>query len=341
MSIALNPVNRLPVSTWNRLGVNSRSLIYEGNTKKTVPTPEPAVLPPGVTWSVGQNCASVLTVEEQARPSAPIRLEWNLKEGDCALQSLLVHAKAGSEITVLTTASSPAEAGGLHGCQIHLCAGEGARIHLIQSQLLGQEYTYFQDIGGLCMDRASILLTQIELGGKTLFCGCHIDLIGYESSFDGQISYLGHGSQLIDMNYTAVHLGQKSTSRLSAKGALMGNSSKLFSGTIDLRRGCKGSSGSESEEVLLLNAGVRNRTVPLILCGEENVEGNHSATIGEPDSLQLFYLMSRGLSQTEARKLVALGHLESICQNLPDEALRQSITAFSQEVFQHEQSIPQ
>lgn len=365
MEIKLNAVNQLPSPTWNRLHVNQASLSFEGTAEKVIFPPDPFSLPDGVVWCKNQTAlpeyqtiktgmgeeiknlmdkfcvpASVLTIEAKQRPADAIRFNWELKNQEAGLQYLLVHAKANSEATILMSVSSSPKAKGLHGSQILILAEEGARLHLIQTQLLGQEYTHFQDIGVSLSDRASFQLTQIELGGLQIYCGCHVELQGKETSFDNNTYFLGHGSQVLDMNYTAVHRGEKSVCSMEAKGALMGKAFKLYRGTIDFIQGCKGSSGSEGEDVLLLNPGVRNQTAPLILCREEDVEGDHHASVGEVDSKQLFYLMSRGINELEAKKLMALGHIEAACREIPDKALSRSVIEFSQEVFKNE-SIPQ
>ena len=67
---------------------------------------------------------------------------------------------------------------------------------------------------------------------------------------------------------------------------------KILRGTIDFRRGAKRGVGHESEDVLLSSPHARNRTAPLILCGEEEVEGQHAASIGRLDEAKLYYLRS-------------------------------------------------
>ncbi|NWM55017.1 SufD family Fe-S cluster assembly protein, partial [Escherichia coli] len=83
----------------------------------------------------------------------------------------------------------------------------------------------------------------------------------------------------VDMNLVVNHWGQKTTSEINAAGALKDDAQKIFRGTIDFKKGSAGSVGSEQETVLMLGDGVVNKTVPLILCAEENVVGNHGATI--------------------------------------------------------------
>lgn len=85
------------------------------------------------------------------------------------------------------------------------------------------------------------------------------------------------------MNYVARHRGKKTTCEMDSTGVLAGKAFKLFRGSIDLLPGGSGAKGQEQENVLLLGDGVVNQTIPLILCGEEDVEGNHGATIGRLD----------------------------------------------------------
>ena len=104
-----------------------------------------------------------------------------------------------------------------------------------------------------------------------------------------------------DFNYELRHRGRKTECEIDANGVLTGTSKKVYRGTIDLVHGCKGATGTERETVLLANKGVDNKTVPVILCDEDDVAGNHGATIGHVRDEQLFYLACRGLDQTPPR----------------------------------------
>ena len=142
-----------------------------------------------------------------------------------------------------------------------------------------------------------------------------------------EIAYVKTGSQLLDMNYHVIHGGRDSTSRITLKGALGDTSSKTFRGTIDFRKGCKGADGDEREEVCLLDDAVINKTVPVILCEEEDVDGRHGASIGRMNEEELFYCESRGINEEEARLLLVRGRLMSIISGIPDEGLRREIKA--------------
>ena len=79
---------------------------------------------------------------------------------------------------------------------------------------------------------------------------------------------------------------------------------------------------------LLQTMGSQNRTAPLILCGEERVEGQHAASVGRLDDAKLYYLRSRGLSAAQARRLMVDARFAPAIEKLPDEALRQEVRHF-------------
>ena len=81
-----------------------------------------------------------------------------------------------------------------------------------------------------------------------------------------------------------------------------------------------GSVGSENETVLLLGEDAENKTVPVILCAEENVEGSHGATIGELDADTLFYFASRGIDRAAAEAILARAAVERLARMAEDEA---------------------
>ena len=112
---------------------------------------------------------------------------------------------------------------------------------------------------------------------------------------------------------------------IDTSGALKDAAKKVFRGTIDFKTGSSNSVGNEKETVLMLGDDVVNKTVPLILCAEENVVGNHGATIGELDDETLFYFESRGISRAQAENILARASIERFARTVDDEVLRAQI----------------
>ena len=83
----------------------------------------------------------------------------------------------------------------------------------------------------------------------------------------------------------------------------------------------------------MLTDDVVNQSIPLILCAEEDVQGNHGASIGKLDEELLFYLMSRGFSEHEAIDMMAKAKIEALCRKIDDEDTVQLVERYLEGVI--------
>ncbi len=80
---------------------------------------------------------------------------------------------------------------------------------------------------------------------------------------------------------------------------------------------------------------IRNISTPLLLCGEDDVEGAHAVSTGKIDEDILFYLMTRGLSEVEAKKVVVEASFAPVFEKIEDGALREQIASYVKERLRH------
>lgn len=349
MNLALKNVNALPAPTWNRLGINDTELQAKiaalapyGGRKPLSPLPVGVTvseLPfpaPDVETGMGKDAADFVQANKTygvslraaagIRPGAPVFLNFRLDEENPALADVVeITAEENSELTVVVSYRSGERYADFHGGLTKLYAAKGAAIHLVQVQLLGDGCTHFDNVGAFAEENGSIDIIQAELGGRKAVSGVKTRLEGTKSRLNMDTIYFGDRSRAIDMNYVAEHTGRKTKSEIHVAGALLDESEKTFRGTIDFVRGSKQAVGHESEYNLLFSPKVRNRTAPLILCSEEDVEGQHAASTGKIDENRLFYLMSRGLSELEAKKLMIEAQFRPVTDRIPDDTLRKAI----------------
>ena len=196
--------------------------------------------------------------------------------------------------------------------EYEITIGEGARLDLVQLRVK-------------CGDTAYFAWYRVVLGGAESFDNCSVTLEGRESSFEANVCYRLDGTQKYDLNCEAIHTGKRTQSMISASGVLADRASKLMRGTIDFRTGCSGSVGNETEDVLLLSEEVRNQSVPVILCSEEDVVGNHGASIGRPDEDMLFYMGTRGVDEETACEMLAQAKIDSVIRKIPDVSIRERL----------------
>ena len=166
---------------------------------------------------------------------------------------------------------------------------------------------------------------RIELGGKVSACGTRTLQDHNKSEYDLDAVYFGRDNDVLDYNDVSVQIGRDTLCEMHTAGVLTGNADKILRGTVDFRRGAKRGVGHESEDVLLFSPTARNRTAPLILCGEEEVEGQHAASVGRLDESKLYYLRSRGLSESQARRLMVDARFAPAIEKIPLEELRTEV----------------
>lgn len=286
-------INELPTRTWNRLGVNAAEIEWD----------TAAVLPP-----------QVLAVGTGEHP-APLRLDVR-DTGACTEQTVTLHAAADSDACLVLTAAAA------HPLALRLDAAldAGARVRVILLENPTQGATVRVETHATCAAGAKIEYLTILLGDGDLYADQRAELVGDGSALKADIAYFGRGTQTVDYNIAVNHFGRKTGSEILASGALADAAKKIFRGTIDFKRGCADSVGSENETVLMLGDDAVNKTVPLILCAEENVEGTHGATIDELDAATLFYFESRGIDRAAAQAILSRAAIERLIRMADDEA---------------------
>lgn len=274
--------------------------------------------------------SDVYYVAENVKIEEPLVLHYELSDGDGSLSRQIIHLKENSELTVVMFYESDEEAAGFHGVSTKVLVEKNAKLKLFKIQKLGNKFLHFDDFGGVVDDNGKVEIVQIELGAIKNWNGVHITLFGKEASFLDNTGYLCVGEQQYDMNYIAEHRGKKTVSDMYFRGVLEGSAQKAFRDTLDFKSGCSGAKGNEQEDTLLLTPEVVNRSMPIILCQEEDVDGTHGATIGQLSEDVLFYMNSRGIDDEEAKKLMVRARLESLVKMIPDGATAGKMQYFVQ-----------
>ena len=268
---------------------------------------------------------AVLATEPGDEASATVRV--SARPGTSSSASIDVVAAEDSELDLAISidAACGADQAAFAGSALRVFAGERSRVNVTVYLTCGAGVTCVEDSGFVLDDDARVTVRHVVLGGSFTATGLAADLRGDRSRIDIDTSYLGAGADERDFNYIVRHRGKKTECNLDANGVLTGTSKKILRGTIDLMHGAKGAQGNERETVLLANKGVDNKTVPMILCDEDDVAGNHGATIGHVRPEQLFYMGCRGLSEKQAEELFISAKLEDAAITAPDEQMRDNV----------------
>lgn len=276
---------------------------------------------------------AVLATEEGEEAEATIRVTTH--EGEASGASIDIVAAPNSTFSIALSLDSDADAPAFMGSTMRVFAGAGARVDITVYLTASDAVTCVEDSGFVLDEGARVNVRHVVLGGGFTATGLAADLRGDRSRIDVDTSYLASGTQQRDFNYIIRHRGRKTVSNMDANGVLTGTSKKCLRGTIDLIHGAKGAEGNERETVLLASKGVDNKTVPNILCDEDDVAGNHGATIGHVRPDQLFYAACRGLSQEQTEALFLSAKLEDAALQAPNDAVRANVVRLGNQIIPH------
>lgn len=256
----------------------------------------------------------------------PIEFGFKFDNNNTSLASNInIIANKNSEATVIFKYTSDKDIECFHNKVLNIEANNNSKLNIIIVNFLNQNSINLLSIQNDIKENAKVNYTIIDFGGKTSITNYYSNLVEKESKNDIDTIYLGSQEQFFDLNYIAHLRGEKCEVNIEVEGALKDKSKKHFKGTIDFVKGSKKAKGNENDSCVLLSKESKSISLPMLLCSEEDVEGNHSSSAGKIGDKELFYIMSRGFDKKEAMKLIVRAKCNNILEKLEDETLRKDI----------------
>ena len=334
-------VNQFPSLTWNQLNINRGHLSVSAHRGEagvlpalpegiTVERKSLADLPPvlsGIKSGMGSEFdrqfedaavklgleADIYTVQEGRTDGGAVHL--SLGGGDGIRETLIVARKESGSRFIFESSGND---GSLAGNRIRILVEEGASVHVAIVNLLGGDVMHFDSVGAAIGQGAKLELTELQLGGSKVFSGSCYELSGKSASFEGRLAYLVDKNRCLDVCYVARQTGRDSSSSMNVDGVVSDQGRKTWRGTIDFVKGAAGAKGDEQENVLLMSPAAVNKSLPVILCDEEDVDGRHGSSIGRIGADILFYMQSRGIDELSAKKIMVKSKVAAASRFIQD-----------------------
>ncbi|MFS0863650.1 Fe-S cluster assembly protein SufD [Fredinandcohnia sp. 179-A 10B2 NHS] len=150
-------------------------------------------------------------------------------------------------------------------------------------------------------------------------------LVGDGSFGDTKSVVVGRGEQKQNFTTSVIHHGKHSEGYILKHGVMKDSASSIFNGIGKIEHGATKSNAEQESRVLMLSEKARGDANPILLIDEDDVTAGHAASVGRVDPIQLYYLMSRGISKTEAERLVIHGFLAPVVKELPIEGVKKQL----------------
>ena len=164
---------------------------------------------------------------------------------------------------------------------------------------------------------ASLVSAAVALGGEYARLRTDSALLGPGASGRLLALYFGSGSQMHDFRTVQHHSAPKTQSDLLYKGVVANTARSVYSGLIRVDKGARGTNAMQTNRNLVLHEGAHADSVPNLEIEENDVRCSHASAVGPIAEDQRFYLESRGVPTEVAGRLIALGFLDDVLEQLP------------------------
>src|ERR671927_812171 len=268
-------------------------------------------------WSGG----SFIYVPPGVHVEMPLQAYFRINaENAGQFERTLIIADEGASVHYVEGCSAPVySTDSLHSAVVELIAKPGARIRYTTVQNWSQNVYNLVTKRAIAQERATVEWVDCNLGSKLTMKYPSVYLMGEEAHGEIlSIAFAGNG-QHQDAGGKIVHAAPNTTSNIFAKSISKDGGRSSYRGLLEVAKGAHGAKSKVVCDALLLDEHSRSDTYPTIRIGEDDVNVGHEASVSKIGEEQLFYLMSHGIPEEEAGKLIVNGFIEPIVKELPME----------------------
>ncbi len=284
-------------------------------TKNVTPNDHKFAALHGAIWSGG----TFVYVPENVKVEVPLQAYFRMNApGTGQFEHTLIIADRGSEVRFIEGCSAPQYAvSNLHAGCVELFVKEGARLiystienwskntyNLNTKRALVDKDGVIEWISGSFGSHKTMLYPASVLRGK-----------GAKSEYTG-VTFAAKGQHL-DTGSKMIHLAPYTSSKVLAKSISKDGGITNYRGLLRIGPNAEGAKASVQCEGLMIDEISRSDTMPIIEVLNDNVDIGHEAKVGRISDEQIFYLMTRGLSEDEARSMIVRGFVEPVAKSLP------------------------
>ncbi|WP_147613972.1 Fe-S cluster assembly protein SufB [Treponema pectinovorum] len=269
----------------------------------------------GAVWSGG----SFVYVPKGVKVEVPLQSYFRLNaKGAGQFEHTLIIVDEGADVHFIEGCSAPKyNVANLHAGCVELYIKKGAHLRYSTVENWSKNMYNLNTKRARVEEGAAVEWISGSFGSHISYLYPESDLVGKgaRAEFTG-VTFAGEGQQL-DTGAKMIHLAPNTTSLITTKSLSKGGGVSIYRSAIYIAKEAKGAKASVSCESLMLDSKSRSDTVPAMEIHTDDCDVGHEAKIGRISNDAIFYLMSRGLSEDEARTMIVSGFANPVSKELP------------------------
>ncbi|MBI2862440.1 MAG: Fe-S cluster assembly protein SufB, partial [Chloroflexi bacterium] len=266
-------------------------------------------------WSGG----SFVYVPEGVHVNVPLQAYFRINAPNMGqFERTLIIVEPGAYVHYVEGCTAPIySSDSLHAAVVEVIAKEGARVRYTTIQNWAKNIYNLVTKRAFAYKDATVEWVDGNLGSAITMKYPGVYMLGPGAKADIlSIAFAGRGQHL-DAGAKAVHMAPYTSSSIISKSVSKDGGHATYRGLLKVAKGAVGAKSSVRCDALHLDDLSRSDTFPYMEIEENRVTLSHEATVGKVSEEQLFYLMSRGLKESEAMAMIVSGFIEPIAKELP------------------------
>ncbi len=270
-------------------------------------------------WNAGAwNAGALLYVPRGLESDEPFWLDLAISgKHPFSAPHLFVYLESGSRVQVIQRVVGAGEQEGLCNAGVDVLVGENAQLDLVLVQEIGRSSVFFSHGNARVERDGRLRLFEAHFGGSMVKSRFEATLAGSGADVYLRGLYFSGGKQHLDIRSVQRHLAPNTGSRSFYKGAVRDEARTVYQGLIEVGPEAAGTDAYLQNKNLILNDGARADSIPSLRILTNDVKCSHGSTTGKVDKEQLFYLMSRGFSRSEAERMLIIGFFDDLIKEAP------------------------
>ena len=268
-------------------------------------------------WSGG----SFIYVPKGVHVAIPLQAYFRINtENMGQFERTLIIADEGSYVHYVEGCTAPIyKSDSLHSAVVEIIVKKNARVRYTTIQNWSNNVYNLVTKRATCAEGATMEWIDGNIGSKVTMKYPAVWMVGEHAKGETlSIAFAGEG-QHQDAGSKMVHCAPHTSSSIISKSVARGGGRSSYRGLLQVQEGAHHSASSVKCDALLVDNISRSDTYPYVDVREDDVQMGHEATVSKVSEDQLFYLMSRGMTEEEAMAMIVRGFVEPIARELPME----------------------
>lgn len=249
---------------------------------------------------------------------------------------IFVYIGANAKVDILQEIHTIGDQKSKASVVVEVIADVGAQVTYANIDAFNEQTTTYINREAEVRDHATVEWQNAEFNDGNAIIRLASQLNGEGGTSHANVIGLTTKKQTQGFVTTILNRGRHTLGHIFQRGVILNRSTLVFNGIGKIIKGAQGSDAQQESRVLMLSRRARGDANPLLLIDENDVTAGHAASVGRVDEDQMYYLMSRGISEQVARKLVIRGFMGEVLAKMPTKEAQQQVVTEIDRKLKHE-----